>query len=85
MDTGRYEDEGGTTRLDRHRVNLCREEIKYILKVIKINGELVNNNYINIATTHAYHFLKIIRDLCKDVNILNILYKNIKNPSSTKI
>lgn len=34
LDTGRYDDEGGTTKLDRHRVNLCRKEIESILKRI---------------------------------------------------
>ncbi|XP_067216226.1 otoferlin-like isoform X2 [Linepithema humile] len=66
LDTGRYEDEGGTTKLDHHRVNLCRKSIEDILKRIKINGELPNNNYMRIAMIHAYQYLEKLRSLCED-------------------
>lgn len=68
LDTGRYEDEGGTTKLDRHRVNLCRKSIEDILKRIKINGELPNNNYMRIAMIHAYQYLEKLKGLCEDVS-----------------
>ena len=71
LDTGRYDDEGGTTKLDRHRINLCRQEINDILKIIKINGNLANNHYINIAMIHAYKYLRKIRNICEDVNIIS--------------
>ncbi|XP_043285592.1 otoferlin-like [Venturia canescens] len=66
LDTGRYDDEGGTTKLDRHRVNLCRENIEAVLKMIKVNGYLQNNHYIKIAMVHAYKYLHRIRELCDD-------------------
>jgi len=68
LDTGKYENEGGTTELDRHRVNLCHKNIKDILKRIKINGELPNNNYMRIAMIHAHHYLEKLRSLCEDVS-----------------
>ncbi|XP_053997924.1 otoferlin-like [Hylaeus anthracinus] len=67
LDAGRYDEEGGTTKLDRHRVNLCRDEIEDILKMIKINGELVNNRYMRIAMTHAYKYLGRMKKLKEDV------------------
>ncbi|XP_076302777.1 otoferlin-like, partial [Lasioglossum baleicum] len=66
LDTGRYDDEGGTTKLDRHRVNLCRKEIESILKRIKINGELPNNHYTRIAMVHAYQYLAKVKKLRED-------------------
>lgn len=69
LDTGRYDDEGGTTKLDRHRVNLCREKIESILKMIKVNGYLHNNHYVKIAMIHAYQYLHKIRELCDDVSL----------------
>ncbi|KAG7207640.1 hypothetical protein KM043_009260 [Ampulex compressa] len=66
LDTGRYDEEGGTTRLDRHRVNICRKEIESVLKRIAINGELPNNHYIRIAMAHAYQYLRKFQELCHD-------------------
>ncbi|CAL7940390.1 unnamed protein product [Xylocopa violacea] len=66
LDAGRYDDEGGTTKLDRHRVNLCREELESILQRIKINGELPSNHYTRIAMTHAYQYLRRVRKLRED-------------------
>lgn len=68
LDIGRYENKGGTTKLDRHRVNLCRKNIEDILKRIKINGELPNNNYMRIAMIHAYQYLRKLRNMCDDVS-----------------
>ena len=68
LDTGRYDDDGGTTKLDRHRVNLCRNRIEAILKMIKVNGCLSNNHYIKIAMIHAYKYLDDIRELSDDVS-----------------
>ncbi|XP_070528249.1 otoferlin [Cardiocondyla obscurior] len=66
LDVGRFENERGTTKLDHHRVSLCRKNVEDILKKIKINGELPNNNYMKIAMTHAYQYLKKLRNLCDD-------------------
>lgn len=68
LDAGRYDDDGGTTKLDRHRVNLCRKEIETILKRIKINGELPSNHYLRIAMAHAYHYLGKVKQLQEDVS-----------------
>lgn len=68
LDTGRYDDEGGTTKLDRYRVNLCRKEIENILKRIKINGELPSNHYTRIAMAHAYQYLAKVKKLREDVS-----------------
>lgn len=68
LNSGRYDNEGGTTKLDRLRVNLCRRKVEGILKRIKINGELPNNNYIRIAMIHAYQYLQILKELCDDVS-----------------
>lgn len=67
LDLGRYEKEGGTTKLDRHRASLCRKSVEDILKRIKINGELPNNNYMRIAMIHAYQYLRKLWVLCDDV------------------
>nr|XP_034175477.1 otoferlin-like [Osmia lignaria] len=66
LDTERYGDQGGTTKLDRHRVNLCRKEIEDILMRIKINGELPNNRYTRIAMSHAYQYLKKLKKIQED-------------------
>ncbi|XP_023290146.1 LOW QUALITY PROTEIN: otoferlin [Orussus abietinus] len=66
MDTKIMEENGGTTKLDRYRMTLCREEIESIIKIVEINGPLPNNNYIRIATIHAYKYLHKIRQLCQD-------------------
>ncbi|KAK9306192.1 hypothetical protein QLX08_003081 [Tetragonisca angustula] len=66
LDAGRYDDEGGTTKLDRYRVNLCRKEIENVLKRIKINGELPSNHYTRIAMAHAYQYLAKVRKLRED-------------------
>ncbi|XP_025075892.1 otoferlin-like [Pogonomyrmex barbatus] len=66
LDTGRYKNEGGITKLDQHRVSLCHKTIEDILKRIKINGELPNNNYMRIAMIHAYQYLKKLRNICDD-------------------
>ncbi|XP_076223010.1 otoferlin [Nomia melanderi] len=66
LNTGRYDDHGGTTKLDRHRVNLCRKEIESILQRIKINGELPSNRYTRIAMAHAYQYLKRVKKLRED-------------------
>jgi len=68
LNTDRYENKGGTTELDRHRVNLCRKSVEDILKRIKINGKLPNNNYMRIAMIHAYQYLEKLRSLCEDVS-----------------
>lgn len=68
LDSGRYEYAGGTTRLDRHRANLCRENVEEIVDRIAINGELPNNNYLRIAMTHANQYLGKLKDLCEDVS-----------------
>lgn len=61
-------DERATTKLDRHRANFCRRSVEEILKRIKRNGELPNNNYMRIAMVHAYQYLKKLRDLCEEVS-----------------
>ncbi|XP_076634575.1 otoferlin [Colletes latitarsis] len=66
LDTGEYDDKGGTTKLDRHRVYLCRYVIEDILKRIKINGELPNNRYTKIAMVHAYQYLCKVKKLRED-------------------
>ncbi|XP_076375559.1 otoferlin [Megalopta genalis] len=66
LDSGRWYEHGGTTRLDRHRVNLCRKEIESILRRIKINGELPNNRYLRIAMAHGYQYLKKVKKLRED-------------------
>ncbi|XP_039312849.1 otoferlin [Solenopsis invicta] len=66
LDTGKYEIEGGTTKLDRHRASLCRRSVEDILKRMKITGELPNNNYMRIAMVHAYQYLRKLRNLCDD-------------------
>nr|XP_012151304.1 PREDICTED: otoferlin-like [Megachile rotundata] len=66
LDTGRYYDEGGTTKLDRHRVNLCRKEIEDILRRIKINGDLPSNHYTRIAMAHAYQYLRKLKKIQED-------------------
>ncbi|XP_043264956.1 otoferlin-like [Colletes gigas] len=66
LDTGEYDDKGGTTKLDRHRVHLCRSIIEDILKRIKINGELPNNRYLKIAMVHAYQYLCKVKKLRED-------------------
>lgn len=71
LDTGRYDDDGGTTKLDRHRVNLCRKEIENILKRIKINGELPSNHYTRIAMAHAYQYLAKVKKLREDVSYVS--------------
>lgn len=68
LDTGRYDDDGGTTKLDRHRVNLCRNVIEDILKRIKINGQLPGNHYTRIAMAHAYQYLSKLKKLREDVS-----------------
>ncbi|XP_012058513.1 PREDICTED: otoferlin-like [Atta cephalotes] len=66
LDTSKYESKGGTTKLDRHRISLCRKNIEDVLTRIKINGELPNNNYMRIAMIHAYYYFKKLRNLCDD-------------------
>ncbi|XP_044010396.1 otoferlin [Aphidius gifuensis] len=66
LNTEKYHENGGTTILDKQRVNYCREFIQEILKMIKINGNLPNNNYIKIAMIHAYKYLQKIREACDD-------------------
>ncbi|XP_011877854.1 PREDICTED: otoferlin-like [Vollenhovia emeryi] len=66
LDIGRYENEGGTIKLDRHRASLCRKNVEDILKRIRINGELPNNNYMRIAMIHIYQYLRKLRNLCDD-------------------
>lgn len=68
LDTRRYDHEGGTTKLDRYRVNFCRNEIENILKRIEINGQLPNNNYIRIAMVHGYQYLGKLKKLREDVS-----------------
>jgi len=68
LDTGKHEDNGGTTRLDRHRMHLCRSNVQDVLKRIKITGELPNNNYMRIAMIHAYQYLTELRSLYEDVS-----------------
>ena len=68
LDTNKYESKGVTTKLDRHRINLCRKNVEDVLTRIKINGELPNNNYMRIAMIHAYYYLKKLRNLCDDVS-----------------
>lgn len=68
LDSGIYYDEGGTTKLDHHRVGLCRRNVEDILKRIRINGELPNNNYMRIATIHAYQYLRKLRNMCENVS-----------------
>ncbi|KAK0180464.1 hypothetical protein PV327_006103 [Microctonus hyperodae] len=66
LDSERYNVDGGTTKLDRHRVNLCRKCIEDIVKMIKSNGDLPNNNFIKIAMAYAYKYLQKIRKICED-------------------
>ena len=74
LDAGRYDDEGGTTKLDRYRVNLCRKEIENVLKRIKINGELPSNHYTRIAMAHAYQYLAKVRKLREDVSWISCFF-----------
>ncbi|KAK0093832.1 hypothetical protein PV326_012519 [Microctonus aethiopoides] len=66
LDSERYNLDGGTTKLDRHRVNVCRECIEDVVKMIESNGDLPNNNFIKIATAYAYKYLQKIRKICED-------------------
>ncbi|KAK0090744.1 hypothetical protein PV325_006303 [Microctonus aethiopoides] len=66
LDSERYNLDGGTTKLDRHRVNVCRECIEDVVKMIESNGDLPNNNFIKIATAYAYKYLRKIRKICED-------------------
>lgn len=68
LDSERYNVDGGTTKLDRHRVNVCRECIEDVVKMIESNGDLPNNNFIKIATAYAYKYLQKIRKICEDVS-----------------
>lgn len=68
LNTGRYDVKGGTTKLDRYRVNFCRNEIENILKRIKMTGQLPNNNYIRIAMVHGYQYLGKLKKLREDVS-----------------
>lgn len=68
LDTGGCDEDGGTTKLDRHRVNLCRKEIENILRGIKINGELPSNHYTRIAIAHAYRYLSKLKRIKEDVS-----------------
>ncbi|KAH0549066.1 hypothetical protein KQX54_005671, partial [Cotesia glomerata] len=66
LDTDIYYENGGTTELDRHRINLCHYCIQDIITMINVNGKLLNNNYIKIAMLHAYKYLTSIRQISKD-------------------
>ncbi|XP_015125981.1 otoferlin [Diachasma alloeum] len=66
LDAAKYDDDGGTTKLDRHRVNLCRECVESILRMIRVNGQLANNNYLRMAVIHAYKYLHKLREISKD-------------------
>ncbi|XP_034943562.1 otoferlin [Chelonus insularis] len=66
LDTETFYESGGTTKLDRHRVNLCRNSIQDIVKMIDINGKLQNNNYVKIAMLHAYKYLRKIYEISED-------------------
>lgn len=68
LDSGRYYDKGGTTKLDHHHAGLCRRNVEGILERIRINGELPNNNYMKIAMIHAYQYLRKLRDIYEDVS-----------------
>lgn len=68
LDTGRHENKGGTTKLDRHRVSLCRKNVEDILNRIKINGKLPNNNYMRIAMIHAYQYFRKLKNMSDDVS-----------------
>lgn len=68
LDTNVYNENGGTTKLDRHRINLCHYCIQDIITMINVNGKLPNNNYIKIAMLHAYKYLKKILDIAEDVS-----------------
>ncbi|XP_035743561.1 otoferlin-like [Vespa mandarinia] len=61
-----YEEINGMIKLDRHRANLCSKQIDDILRRIKIDGEIPNNHYIEIAMMHAYQYLRELRGLCED-------------------
>lgn len=56
------------TTLDRHRLNSCALDIESIIKRLKVNGELLDNHYLDIAMIHAYEHLQTIKNLCKDVS-----------------
>ncbi|XP_066595937.1 otoferlin [Prorops nasuta] len=67
LETARLDQEGAaTTKLDRHRVNICRKRIEQVLREININGELSNNDRVKIAMLHAYRYLRKIEALRKD-------------------
>ncbi|CAD6221881.1 GSCOCG00005218001-RA-CDS [Cotesia congregata] len=66
LDTDIYYENGGTTKLDRHRINLCHYCIQDIITMINVNGKLLNNNYIKIAMLHAYKYLTSIRQISED-------------------
>jgi len=68
LHSGKHEHNGGTTKLDRHRVHLCRGNVQAVLNRIKITGELPNNNYMRIAMIHAYQYLSELKSLCEDVS-----------------
>lgn len=86
LNTGRYDVKGGTTKLDRYRVNFCRNEIENILKRIKMTGQLPNNNYIRIAMVHGYQYLGKLKKLREDVSrfALRFLTTNIHYDSNEK-
>lgn len=68
LDTDIYCENGGTTKLDRHRINLCHYCIQDIITMINVNGKLLNNNYIKIAMLHAYKYLTSLRQISEDVS-----------------
>lgn len=61
------EEMGGTTRLDVHRFNVCQQTVEDILKMMRINGRLRDNNYVRIAMVHARRYLFSLEEIIEDV------------------
>lgn len=57
-----------STKLDHHRLEICRHELESIVKSLKNNGELSDNQFIKIGILHTRNYLKILRKLCNDVS-----------------
>ncbi|XP_048510270.1 otoferlin-like [Athalia rosae] len=66
LDDVDLEEMGGTTKLDRHRYNLCQERVESVMETIRINGRLPDNNYVRIAMIHARKYLHLLEEITED-------------------
>ncbi|XP_015525108.1 otoferlin [Neodiprion lecontei] len=66
LDGCKLDEIGGTTKLDKHRFNVCHMAVEDILQAIKINGTLPDNNYVRIAMIHAHKYLRSLEDIMED-------------------